>query len=205
MSEQAIINLITPFAVIIVLVIFNFSFFKKRILKNFQSTCDEHGLQIINPQAGGTDLKLAGSINGKEIEIGTIVQGSGKHRSYLTYARFSCQNPQNREFKIYREGILSKLGKSLGGQDIQIGDPEFDKTFIVKGDEMHMPIFLSADLRAEFLEMVKQKNFTGTLELKGNLLTYSSMGLMIYERIKRPFVAMLPLLARVARKVDGAR
>jgi hypothetical protein len=37
-------------------------------------------------------------------------------------------------FTIYRKNLFSGLGKFLGMQDIEIGDPEFDREFIIKSN-----------------------------------------------------------------------
>ena len=58
-------------------------------------------------------------------------------------------NPEGFRFTIYRKGILSELGKLFGMQDIEIGDPEFDEAFIIKGtDEARVQnLFADAKLR----------------------------------------------------------
>jgi hypothetical protein len=38
-------------------------------------------------------------------------------------------------FKINRRGWFSELGKLFGGQDIQVGDPEFESNFIIQGND----------------------------------------------------------------------
>jgi hypothetical protein len=38
-------------------------------------------------------------------------------------------------FTVYRQGFFSELGKLLGMQDIEVGDPDFDRAFIVKGND----------------------------------------------------------------------
>jgi len=38
-------------------------------------------------------------------------------------------------FKIFRKGLFSTIGKLFGAQDIIIGDPEFDKAFVIKGND----------------------------------------------------------------------
>ena len=44
-------------------------------------------------------------------------------------------NPEGFRFTIYRKGLFSELGKLLGMQDIEVGDPEFDEAFIIKGTD----------------------------------------------------------------------
>jgi len=53
-------------------------------------------------------------------------------------------------FTLYRKGLFSELGKLLGMQDIEVGDPEFDEAFIIQGtDEFKVrELFADARLRA---------------------------------------------------------
>ena len=44
-------------------------------------------------------------------------------------------NPEGFRFTIYRKSLFSDLGKLLGMQDIEVGDPEFDEAFIIKGND----------------------------------------------------------------------
>ncbi len=55
--------------------------------------------------------------------------------SVVTRLRAPYVNPEGFRFTIYRKGLFSDLGKLLGMQDIEIGDPEFDEAFIIKGND----------------------------------------------------------------------
>jgi hypothetical protein len=44
-------------------------------------------------------------------------------------------NKDGFRFTIYRKGFFSDLGKMLGMQDMEIGEPEFDDAFIIKGND----------------------------------------------------------------------
>ena len=54
-------------------------------------------------------------------------------------------------FKISREGFFSSIGKFFGMQDIEIGDPFFDKQFIIKGNDPKKIKLLLADDRIKEL------------------------------------------------------
>lgn len=54
--------------------------------------------------------------------------------SVVTRLRAPYVNPDGFRFTIYRKGFLD-LGKLLGMQDIEVGDPEFDEAFIIKGND----------------------------------------------------------------------
>ena len=57
--------------------------------------------------------------------------------SYVAYTRMRAPyvNPEGFRFTIYRKGVFSDLGKLLGMQDIEVGDPDFDEAFIIKGND----------------------------------------------------------------------
>jgi hypothetical protein len=71
--------------------------------------------------------------------------------SHVTYTRMRAPytNPENFRFTIYRKGVFSELGKLLGMQDIEVGDPDFDEAFIIKGnDEFKVrDLFANAQIR----------------------------------------------------------
>jgi len=59
---------------------------------------------------------------------------SGEDGSF-TRIRAPYINPEGFWFTIYRKNLFSDLGKFLGMQDIEVGDPEFDEAFIIKGND----------------------------------------------------------------------
>jgi hypothetical protein len=67
------------------------------------------------------------------LDIHTVSSGHS-HVSY-TRMRAAYVNPEGFRFTIYRKGLFSELGKLLGMQDIEVGDPEFDEAFIIKGND----------------------------------------------------------------------
>jgi hypothetical protein len=60
-------------------------------------------------------------------------QDDGESRT--TRIRAPYVNPDGFRFKIYRKGFFSDLGKLLGMQDIEVGEPEFDEAFVIKGND----------------------------------------------------------------------
>src|SRR5437763_683651 len=63
------------------------------------------------------------------ITLDTYTTSDGKtHHSY-TRMRAPFVNRGGFHFAIYRKSIFSALGKRLGMQDIEVGDPGFDEAF----------------------------------------------------------------------------
>ena len=69
------------------------------------------------------------------VTLDTYTESSGE--SHVTYTRMRAPyiNPEGFRFTIYRKNHFSDLGKFLGMQDIEVGDPEFDEAFIIKGND----------------------------------------------------------------------
>jgi hypothetical protein len=84
------------------------------------------------------------------VTLDTYTVSTGK--SHVTYTRMRAPyvNPEGLRFTLYRRGLFSELGKLLGMQDIEVGDPEFDEAFIVKGtDESRVrELFADPEVRA---------------------------------------------------------
>lgn len=57
--------------------------------------------------------------------------------SSSTYARMSApiQNKDGFQFTVFREGLVAKLDKKLGLQDIEIGVPDFDREFALQAND----------------------------------------------------------------------
>lgn len=76
---------------------------------------------------------MHGAIEGRAVEISTITRGSGKHKQ--TYTRFEIAYGQSLGLglRLTRQGFFSGVAKFFGGQDIEVGDAEFDENVVVKG------------------------------------------------------------------------
>lgn len=77
---------------------------------------------------------LSGNLDGNPIMIFEKIVGSGKHQTVYTIASFS-PSPFDFDFRIGKEGFLSKVGKSFGVKDIEFDNVEFDKKFLLKAKE----------------------------------------------------------------------
>lgn len=55
----------------------------------------------------------------------------------ITYTRIRAPyvNKDGFRFTIYRKSIFSEIGKLFGMQDVEVGYPEFDNAFIIKGND----------------------------------------------------------------------
>jgi hypothetical protein len=99
----------------------------------WQRLADETGGQFVD---GGFFGKKKVLVKVKEwtIVLDTYTVSSGKHSTTYTRMRAPYVNKDNFRFRIYRSNFLVEFAKKLGLQDIDIGDPQFDRDFIIKSN-----------------------------------------------------------------------
>ena len=83
----------------------------------------------------------------------TVTTSTGTTTTTTTYTRMRAPfvNKDGLYFKISRAGFFSSIGKFFGMQDIEIGDPFFDKEFVIKGNDPEKIKLLLADDRIKEL------------------------------------------------------
>jgi hypothetical protein len=81
------------------------------------------------------------------VTLDTYTVSTGK--THVTYTRLRAPfcNPDGFRFTIYQKSVFSGLGKLLGMQDIEIGYPDFDDSFIIQGNNESKLRSLFADSR----------------------------------------------------------
>ncbi|KUO63125.1 MAG: hypothetical protein APF84_11410 [Gracilibacter sp. BRH_c7a] len=79
--------------------------------------------------------KIIAKVREWVITLDTYTVSTGKSYSTFTRMRVPYVNKDGFRFKIYRKGFFSNVGKLFGLQDIEVGFPEFDEEFIIKGND----------------------------------------------------------------------
>jgi hypothetical protein len=100
------------------------------------------------------------------IYLDTYTVSTGKSSITYTRMRVPLINKKKFNFKIYRRGIGSNIGKALGMQDIKIGyDDWFDRDFIIKSNDEELLIRL---LQNHNIRRLIEKQSKIVFELKDN-------------------------------------
>lgn len=105
---------------------------QKMVRENWATFAQRNNLQYMGTTYGG----MSGWFGRTQIRINTITRGSGKNRSTYTQYHATVSSPMPSGFVLYKEGFFSKVGKMLGGEDVQIGDPAIDAAFIIKAGDL---------------------------------------------------------------------
>ena len=84
-------------------------------------------------------------VNEWTVILDTFTVSTGKSSATYTRMRAPYVNADHFRFKVSREGLFSGIGRALGFQDVEIGDPFFDEAFVIKGNDEEKLCQLFAD------------------------------------------------------------
>jgi hypothetical protein len=110
----------------------------------WKQLCSEIGAEFVEGGFWRGD-KVQARVKEWTVTLDTYTVSTGK--SHVTYTRMRAPyvNQDGFRFTIYRKGLFSGLGKLLGMQDIEVGDPEFDRDFVIKGNDESKVLALFAN------------------------------------------------------------
>lgn len=104
--------------------------------------------------------KIHATIDDWIITIDTYTQSVGHVYNTYTRIRAPFVNKEKFNFNIHRKGMFSKVGKFFKMQNIDVGYPDFDEAFIIKGNDEDMVIKLfSSDKIRELAHLQNHLNF----------------------------------------------
>lgn len=98
--------------------------------------------------------RIEAKIGEYDVTLSVRVVSQGK--SSTEYLRATVETPSFYSMRVYREGMLSGLGKMVGFQDIQIGYADFDGRFVIKSEDVTWTKLVFArhpDLRQAHFQM----------------------------------------------------
>lgn len=155
------------------------SFLEEKVWKQF---ADEIGAEFIKGGLLGRD-KVVARMNGWTITLDTFAKSSGQGGITYTRIRAPYVNKDGFRFTIYRKRIFRPLGELFGRQDIQIGDPEFDRDFIIKANDEVKVRELFANPRIRQLIQCQPDIF---LKVEGTLFIKDNGGVKVRGLFDRP-------------------
>ncbi len=124
----------------------------------WQQLCNEIGAEFVQ---GGfwKGNKVVARVKEWTITLDTYsnTTSTGQSTTTRTYTRLRAPyaNRDGFRFKISRQGLFDGLGKLLGGQDIEVGYPDFDYDFIIQGNDSQKVRQLFANLKIRQLIQVQ--------------------------------------------------
>lgn len=188
-SVIPVVFVIGIFVLVYVLSFFN----QRRIMSAWGEMANRTGLQLEQQNTLGIPRgHLIGHYRGRPAQLETYTVGAGRHRRTYTRIFIQVNNHANGKLAIYQETVFSQLGKVLGMQDIQTGDEELDKRFILKGqpENFALSVLNSVNLRQTLLQ-TRAPN----VQLEGNTLRHSEQGVITDPERTQAILELLSYLA----------
>ncbi|HEY9153272.1 MAG TPA: hypothetical protein VIN60_10335 [Anaerolineales bacterium] len=119
------------------------------------------------------------------IVLDTYSVSSGDSSETYTRIKTSIQDKDGFWFTIFRTGLVAKLDKALGAQDIEIGDAEFDGAFTVRSNNESKVRALFSNLK---IRQMIQMQKSITIAIRKNELRLETRGVIKdVERLKSLF------------------
>ena len=100
----------------------------------WRQLCAEIGAQYVEGGFWKGD-KVQATHGPWTITLDTYTVSTGKSSIVYTRMRAPFADTEEFRFTVYRKGIFSDAGKWFGMQDIEIGDEDFDRDFILKSNQ----------------------------------------------------------------------
>lgn len=142
--------------------------------------------------------RVTGRYRGRQVTLDTFTRRTGDSRTTYTRILMFVNNQANIYLAMYQESVFSKMGKFFGLQDVQIGDDEIDRRFVIKSKpETFAASLLSyINLRQRLLE-ARRLN----VEVDGREITFEQVGVIRdVERLR----FLIDLLSDLADAVERA-
>jgi len=130
---------------------------------------------ILNQGGMFSTPRVSGDYRGFDYLLHTFSRGSGKSRTTYTGITMNFPKYVDCHLHVYQEGFLSKIGKALGGQDIQIGDREFDQAFMIKSQT---PGKINGILTPDLMRNMLNGRHLINMSVSGNGIHYEHIGII---------------------------
>jgi hypothetical protein len=100
----------------------------------WQQFCAQTGSNFVEGGFWKSD-KVEAAHNQWTVTLDLFVVSTGKSSVTYTRMRAPYVNPDGFRFTIYRKGIFTEIGKWFGMQDVTVGYEDFDRDFVIQGND----------------------------------------------------------------------
>lgn len=127
---------------------------------------------------------------------------SGRSTLMCTYFYFELKGIEDKTLQLYHEGLFSKIGIALGGQDVELGHEVFDNEFVVKSnDEAFAKAILTNQVQELILRGLDQN---GEIKIEDNRLIYEAFYSVKYGTDCQAFYHTVLAGAAIAKSIQEA-
>lgn len=173
---------------------------RKRHATAWQGFADRNGLRL-DPGGLFANPRILGQYDGRAVDMSISHRTRNGVSSTCTKLTVSVNNPNFRSLKISRHGkIMGFLDRAISGEDIQVGNTEFDSRMTVRGDPPEMVRSALGDGGISTMLMEMRREGEITLRQSDNQLAYQHDSL---ELDVEYLTGLLNTLSRLAGRVES--
>jgi hypothetical protein len=145
---------------------------------------------------------MTGTYRGRSLTLDTFTRGGGADSAPTSYTRIVIfvNNQSHFYLALYEESVFSKIGKLFGAQDIQIGDEEIDRRFMIKGQPESVIVSLIATSGLH-QKLLKARSLN--LEMDGRELYFEEQGVEMDVNYLRFLFDLLSDMAEAIERAGG--
>lgn len=185
--------------VIIGLVVWHATNARRRVSEQWTHFAHHTGLHI-TPGSFFVHPSVTGLYARFHVDLRTVTRGSGQNSSTYTVMTVYLPIQNGLIVSFYKEGFLSKLGKAIGTQDVQVGDHQFDEAFMIKSNSPpHVAHLLTAEIRQYALAMRDAMN----VSLRTGQVQWEQLGTETDSQRLGNVLNMLVLIARQVLEIEA--
>ena len=179
----------------------------QKLYKAYTKLGSRLGLEIQNEPETGFFASpfypsLAGKIGPMAIVLDTFKTGSGKSTRYWSELKVFTGYTGNETFKISASNVFKRIGTALGGQDVEVGDEEFDKYFIVKSSDERMASFLlTPEIQSKLLMAWKNNYVKGSARLEEGILIFRDESINITTYKETSLARMMDVFINLGNSI----
>jgi hypothetical protein len=153
------------------------------------ATCEPGSFWFGRPQVSGTYQQ-------HRFKLDSFVRRVGKNTTTYTRLVVDLNTQTQLNMSIQQEGFFSKIGKALGVQDLQLGDEEIDRRFIIQGqpESEVRKVISSLGMRQRLLEAPELH-----ITIKDGIIRHEKRG---FETDPNTLIALMDVLCALANAID---
>lgn len=148
--------------------------------------------------------QVSGEYRGREVAVFSKGYGMDNTRQTDTAVRMATNAPDGLKWTLSPRNVLGKLGQMARGEEVQTGDAEFDRRYILRGNNAGAVKGIFQGEAREQVESVLQ-GASAFLTLREGVLMYVEFGLIMDEERRHRVESVLALMANMADAMEGLR
>lgn len=171
--------------------------------RHLQQLAKNLGLELLPKKPGVRTQEVEGAYNGKIIKIYCITHKVNNYKTTQTAIRLLGANPLKLAFTITQLTWTKSFKQLLGSKRLQFGDSEFDRHFVVISNQSKtIHHVLSDSLRAKLLQIEKEFDFKGGIELQDDSMIYLEHEPLDTNRKQKRFEALVDFMSSLKDELD---